>query len=76
MADFCKHCSIELFGEDSKDLSDLGSERGTLEDGYGWRALCESCGPILVDDDGVCITHNHEQTHSSKPTPDSDAVIN
>lgn len=76
MADFCKHCSIKLFGEDSKDLSDLGPERGTLKDGYGWGALCESCGPILVDDDGVCITHNHEQTHSIKPTPDSDAVIN
>lgn len=51
MADFCKECSIELFGEDYGDLKGIGD--GTpLEPGYGWTALCENCGPILVDDEG------------------------
>lgn len=61
MADFCKHCSIKMFNKDHRDLSDLGPSRGILIDGRGWIALCEGCGPIVVDDDGVCLTHNHEE---------------
>lgn len=56
MADFCKQCSIEIFGEDYGDLALTpdSKERGTLQPGYGWLHICESCGPILTDDDGVC----------------------
>lgn len=61
MADFCKQCSEENFGEDSKDLAGLGD--GTkLKSGYGWPALCEGCGIIIVNDIGECISetcHKH-----------------
>lgn len=53
MADFCKQCSEEIFGEDFEDLKGLGD--GTpLEPGMGWTALCEGCGPTVVDDNGIC----------------------
>ena len=55
MADFCKQCSEELFGEDFKDLAGLG-DGSKLEEGFGWQALCEGCGPTYVNDDGECIT--------------------
>ena len=53
MADFCKQCSIEIFGEDSKDLANLRKE--TLLEGYGLLVLCEGCGFTMVDNDGKCI---------------------
>ena len=52
MSSFCRECSIDLFGEDGKDLAGFGP----LEPGTGWRALCEDCGPIVVDNDGTCIS--------------------
>lgn len=57
MADFCKQCSLEIFGEDFKECAlPEGSElRGTLPPEHGWAALCEGCGPTIVDDEGVCI---------------------
>jgi len=54
MADFCKACSIELFGTDTGDLKGLGRER-KLDPEFGWPAICEGCGFILVDDEGNCI---------------------
>lgn len=48
MADFCRQCSIKIFGEDHKDLADLISTGPTL-------ALCEGCGYIQVDINGQCI---------------------
>ena len=57
MADFCKQCSLEIFLEDFGDLRGLGD--GTpLPPGHGWSALCENCGPIVVDDEGNCISDN------------------
>lgn len=51
MADFCQECSIEIFGEDFRDLANLGN--GELPPGHGWSTLCEGCGyVILVDNDG------------------------
>jgi len=55
MADFCRQCSIELWGEDFGDFKNLGNGRVLLE-GYGWPALCEGCGPILIDAAGNCIS--------------------
>lgn len=46
MADFCKQCSEELFGHDSKDLAELCNDPGRTE------ALCEGCGWIWVDHTG------------------------
>lgn len=52
MADFCQECSIEIFGEDFRELANLGNGK-ELPPGHGWRALCEGCGyMILVDNDG------------------------
>lgn len=55
MADFCRDCSLAMFGFDSRDLAELlpaegysnvkGNESGAL-------VLCECCGPIIVDING------------------------
>lgn len=57
MADFCKQCSIENFGEDFGDLAGLGNG-SPLKPGEGWAVLCEGCGPTCVDDEGECIAKN------------------
>lgn len=54
MADFCKQCSIAMFGEDTGDLKGLGNGK-PLPKGHGWQVLCEGCGPTLVLDDGSCM---------------------
>lgn len=59
MADFCKQCSIALFGEDTGDLANLGPA-GELGPGEGWAAICEDCRPergfsIVVNQEGECI---------------------
>jgi len=46
MADFCKECSINMFGEDTKDLANIARE------GEAAHVLCESCGYIWVDSEG------------------------
>lgn len=64
MADFCKQCSIALFGADHGDLKNIG--RGeTLAPGEGWVCICEGCGPTLVNDDGECISDCLEQHNPS-----------
>ncbi len=55
MADFCKQCSIEHFGEDFEDFKP--HNKAPLKEGFGWAALCEGCGPTLVDDNGACIAN-------------------
>jgi len=55
MADFCKQCSIENFGEDFGDLADLSTEESTKM-GLFPVALCEGCGLILVDHTGKCVS--------------------
>lgn len=55
MADFCKQCSIELMGEDFGDHSRPNAP--PLAEGMGWPALCEGCGPTLVDNEGACMYH-------------------
>jgi hypothetical protein len=54
MADFCKQCSIENFGQDFGDLAGLGE--GPIPEGTGFVAICEGCGIIMVDLDGNCIS--------------------
>ncbi len=62
MADFCKQCSEELFGEDHGDLKGMGGGE-TLPEGHGWVALCEGCGPALVDNDGRCTADHCDKKH-------------
>lgn len=72
MADFCKQCSIELFGEDYRDLAGMGraaqGEPETLTPGYGWVVLCEDCGPTRVDDEGGCLGGCLNPKHDNPPT--------
>lgn len=49
MADFCRDCSLEMFNKDFRDLADI------VKEGQVLRTICEGCGPILVDHNGVKI---------------------
>lgn len=48
MADYCKTCSEFIFGEDYHDLAGLITE-AKVAAGWGKPALCECCGPIIVN---------------------------
>jgi hypothetical protein len=54
MADFCMQCSIEIFGEDFRELA------GLVPNNEGediWPVvLCEDCGAIQVNNEGACIS--------------------
>jgi len=58
MAEFCRQCNWELWGEEPSDLDHFGQGKPPLEEGYGYPAICEGCGFILVNDTGSCITKN------------------
>ena len=65
MADFCKQCSTELFGEDFGDLKGIGelTPEQREDGGWGFGALCEGCGSTLVDEAGQCILRNCLKKH-------------
>jgi hypothetical protein len=52
VADFCKQCLLEEFGEDTGDLAGLISEEDSNK-GFRARALCEGCGLVYVDHTGL-----------------------
>lgn len=56
MADFCRDCSIDTFGDDYRDLAfhDWQPPK-VLEPGEGYPCTCEGCGVTRVDGDGVCL---------------------
>lgn len=49
MAEFCKQCSEELFGEDFADLAGLCKRTEDII------VICEGCGVTHVDNTGKCI---------------------
>lgn len=60
MADFCKQCSIDHFGEDFGDLANLGGEDTKVvgahyDDDTVWAVICEGCGPTYVNNEGECV---------------------
>lgn len=55
MADFCRQCSLETFGDDIGDLQGLCDKDEIIQ------TLCEGCGPIYVDHNGSCVG-DHEKT--------------
>lgn len=57
MADYCRDCSVDTFGEDTRDLAGLVSAEQVAE-GLGAEVLCECCGPILVDHNGARISES------------------
>lgn len=50
MADFCHQCSLEIFGEDYKDLIVHSEIPYAL-----LYTICEGCGETVVDAEGVCL---------------------
>lgn len=62
MADFCKECSIEVFGEDCGDLA------GLCEDDECIAVLCEHCGFILVDHTGLNVRGGYSGKAANRPT--------
>lgn len=51
MADFCKQCSIDMWGKDTQDLAELITKE-EVDKGYGAVVICEGCGIIRVDHEG------------------------
>jgi hypothetical protein len=54
MADFCRDCSIEMFGKDYRELADL------CKPGHMVQVICEGCGFIWVDENGVKVELEEE----------------
>jgi hypothetical protein len=55
MADFCKKCSIDTFGEDFKDLANFTPVED-WQNGLAVSVICEGCGIIQVDPEGNCVS--------------------
>jgi len=58
MADFCQTCSIVTFGEDFGELAKLMPPENYDAD-HGVLALCECCGPVVVDYGGKRMSKDH-----------------
>lgn len=56
MADYCKQCSMEIFGEDFRELASIVSLQEEAE-GLAANVLCEACGPTKVNNAGECLYH-------------------
>lgn len=67
MADFCKQCSIETFGEDYGDLSGI-TKQEDWEKGLAAVVTCEGCGFIQVDPDGYCVSADCFEKHKGNET--------
>jgi hypothetical protein len=55
VADFCKQCSIELFGKDFGDLKPSPERAAALKDDEGYLEICEGCGVTMVGREGECV---------------------
>jgi hypothetical protein len=55
MANFCRQCSIDTFGEDFEDLKGFTTESDS-KNGFFVDVLCEGCGATRVDHLGECIS--------------------
>ncbi len=54
MADFCRSCALDIFGECIGDLAGLSTPEDTAAHRYAF-AICEGCGPIHVDHAGCWV---------------------
>lgn len=70
MADFCRQCSIELFGRDHGDLKGLISADDSANGYVSNVVICEGCGYIQVDHDGRCVS-DCDKHHGSTSEADS-----
>lgn len=53
MAEFCKQCSLEVWGEDTKDFVDRITEKDVAA-GFIAVVTCEGCELTYVDHEGIC----------------------
>lgn len=60
MADFCKECSIEMWGSDTKDLAGLITKEEVAK-GLGAVVICEGCGVIRVDHEGERLEESNNE---------------
>lgn len=68
MAEFCKECSIALFGKDHNDLAGTITAEDTAAGYVSSVVICEGCGPIQVDHEGLCKSEDCVGEHR-KLTP-------
>lgn len=62
MADFCKDCSLKIFGEDFGDLA------GIVEPGDVLYSICEGCDATMFDHTGArFIPENPSTTDNKEP---------
>lgn len=66
MADFCRECSIALFGDDFGELAGLTKPEDWAK-GLAVLAICEGCGSIQVDPEGNCVHENCLEGKGAKP---------
>jgi hypothetical protein len=69
MADFCKQCSIDMFGKDFKELANCVTEEQFKNEGLMATVLCEGCGAIQVDHEGNCLSEDCGGDHRHPPQP-------
>ena len=63
MAEFCKQCSKDMFGDDvPNDFVGMSTKEDT-DRGLYPVVLCEGCGPIQVDHTGKCISKDCYDKH-------------
>jgi hypothetical protein len=67
MADFCKQCSMDVFGEDFGEMANLTTPEQTAK-GLFATVICEDCGVVQVDHEGNCITHEKRPQHGYTAT--------
>ena len=68
MADFCRACSIEVFGEDYGDFANITTD-AQWEAGFAAVVLCEHCGPTQVNPDGECVSECHKADEEGHNLP-------
>lgn len=62
MADFCAQCSLDMFGEDTRDMAGISTESDTNAGQFAV-VLCEDCGVIQVDHEGQCVSLDCMKRH-------------
>jgi hypothetical protein len=65
MADFCKQCSIDNFGDDYGDHKGHSTAEDT-KNGLFATVICEGCGFVQVDHDGNCVTKDCLEHHGEQ----------
>lgn len=65
MADFCKQCSEELFGEDFGDFANITTIE-QQQNNLFVVVLCEGCGAIQVDNNGRCVSNCSGNHHDRR----------